>query len=128
MTHPALTAPTAAFQSLSPVLPGFRAAVKEEQSLVPWGKAAAGAPRLEHGGHREGMLSGHAPSAERRTIESLIQKPRWRWKGEFPQTFSPSLIPLVLIWGVRGKSPMFLAGQEGGKMLCDAERGYPHGA
>lgn len=44
MTHPALTAPTAAFQSLFLATPAFPAALKEEYSLVPWGKAAAGVP------------------------------------------------------------------------------------
>ena len=52
MTHLALNAPTAAFQSLFPVLPGFRAGVKEEDLLVPWGKAAAGVPCLERGAGR----------------------------------------------------------------------------
>lgn len=52
MTHLALNAPTAAFQSLFPVLPGFRAGVEEEYSLVPWGRAAAGVPRLERGAGR----------------------------------------------------------------------------
>lgn len=48
MTHLALNAPTAAFQSLFPALPVFRAGVKE-YSLVLWGKAATGVPRLERG-------------------------------------------------------------------------------
>lgn len=31
-------------------------------------------------------------------------------------------------WGMRGKSTVFLARQEGGKMLGDGEHRYPHGA
>lgn len=31
-------------------------------------------------------------------------------------------------WGMRGKSTVFLAGQEGGKMLGDGEHHYPNGA
>lgn len=43
------------------------------------------------------QASWHSSSAECSKIETLIQKPHWSWKGEFPQTFSPSLVLLVLI-------------------------------